>query len=195
MHSFKFCEERFEILGEGSSRRVYALDSEWVAKKPISVGGIWQNSNELSVYKKYQNTTLPICPIDLTRSTNNYIVMRRVTPINEIDDSVDSINDDFDSIVMEYVDVCNLHYNTPTEKKKFIQSIVNSNTDSRIVDFIKRLARFKSETINYLFTDVCSFNCGLLDNKVIVLDYGYPATDEHLTANFYTPLPEYEKYC
>lgn len=193
MHSFKICEEKFECLGEGSSRRVYGLDTEWALKKAISNGGIWQNKNEIQVYKKYKNSTMPLCPIDLSRSTNEHIVMRRVVPINELPESDDELYSSFDGVVMDYVDECHIDYITPAQKREFIKDLISEKYDPRLIEFIKRLARFKSETIHHLFYDTCSFNCGLMDNKVVILDYGYPDVDEHLRPDFYKPLEDYEE--
>lgn len=187
MHTFDVCEKDLELLGEGSSRRVYGLDPEWAIKKPINYGGIWQNANEIKVFKKYKNSTLPICPIDLERSTSQSIFMRRVQPLEDMQLSM------FDGAVMDYVDDCHKKYISTEQKRNFIKEMIDSNYDPKVIEFVKKLARFKSEDIHYFFYDVCSFNCGMLNDQIVIIDYGYP-DDDYRDEHFYTSTKEYERY-
>lgn len=187
------CVEKYDEIGEGSSRIVFGMDNDWVIKLPITYGGHWQNQNEINFYKKYKNTALPLCPIDLSKSTENYIVMKRATPLSELEDEETFLND-FDLCIGRYVEDCTSLYNTHIEKKTFIDELFISGLDQRLIKFMQKLTKFKSSTIETLFYDVCYFNCGLVDNDIVVVDYGYPATDEKMGGKFYEYTTEYNTW-
>lgn len=70
----------FNFLGEGISRKVYALDNKYVIKVPKNKDGIYQNKVEHYVYthidyklKKY------LCPIACFKP--NLMIMERAVPI------------------------------------------------------------------------------------------------------------------
>ena len=192
MYSFEHCTENFDEIGEGSSRIVFGLDNEWVLKLPITNGGIWQNSNEVEFYKKYRNSNLPLCPIDLELSSSDHIVMRRAEPMSELED--DTLYMQFDSIVLSYIEECSEKYKDYKDKLGFIKDLINKRTDIRIIDFIKKLSTIKNSTVQYLFYDVCSFNCGLLNDEIVVLDYGYPDDGTDHGNEFYKNTETYTSW-
>jgi hypothetical protein len=195
MYSFEHCAKNFDYINEGSCRQVYGIDNEWVIKKAYTNGGYWQNQNEIELYKKYKDTILPLCPIDLSKSTESDIFMLRAEAIADMYEKDEKLWDSFDSILMKYLENCVKLYSTEEGKKEFLSELPR-RTDKRLRKFMKKLTKFDSNFISSTFYDVCSFNCGLLNGEIVVLDYGFPEEDIEvpLPENFYHVTTEYDNW-
>lgn len=190
MFSFEYCYKNLEELGEGSSRVVFALDDEWVLKLPITYGGYWQNQNEINFYKKYQKTSLPLCPIDLSKSSENFIVMRRAKQLSDINDDFKLYNL-FDYCMHSYIELCENDM-TAKEKNEFFKSEFDvRERDPRVLSFIKNLNRFNNKTVSHILYDVCSFNSGLINDQIVAVDYGYPEVESDMRENHSQNTIEY----
>lgn len=195
MYTFDFCDKHLNYIAEGTCRIVYGIDESNVIKKAYTNGGYWQNKNEIELYRKYKDTILPLCPIDLSLSTEDDIFMPFTETVNNsLDDSVHEFWNDLDSVLMNYIYECVDHYNDDVSKSKFIASLEARDYDNRIVDFMKKLTYFDSDFIAKTLYDVCSFNCGLLNNEVVITDYGYPDCDYDETPDFYKNNSVYDQW-
>lgn len=195
MYSFEHCEKNFDYINEGSCRQVYGINNEWVIKKAFTNGGYWQNKNEIELYTKYKDTDLPLCPIDLERSTATDIFMARADVIADKYEQEEKLWDSFDVILMSYIEECGEKYITEEAKKKFISELPRK-LDKRLRNFMKKLVKFDSKFISATFYDVCTFNCGILNGEIVVIDYGYPYTEDDvpLPENFYQVTKEYDEW-
>ena len=73
--------EKYNFLGEGIARRVYALDDDYVIKISKGIDGFYQNSVENYIYKNASDELRSIlCPIEYF--TTRYIIMKRATPMS-----------------------------------------------------------------------------------------------------------------
>lgn len=191
MYSFEYCAKNLDYINEGSCRQVYAIDDEWVIKKAFTNGGFWQNKNEIDLYRQYKDTDLPLCPIDLEKSTESDIFMHRAESIADLYEKEEKLWDQFDGLLMKYIENCD----TNEAKQKFISELPRK-TDKRLRKFMKKLIKFEPNFISTVFYDVCSFNCGLLNDEIVVLDYGFPDIERELPLppDFYHLTKEYDEW-
>lgn len=188
--SLEYCQKNLEYFDEGSSRIIFLLDDEWIIKKPIINGGVWQNKNEISLYKNYKNTTFPLCPINLELSNEETIVMKRASPLILNED--ETLYDMFDTIWYSFFDDCEL-LNTKRKQQEFLSEY--QNLDTKISSFYKNIMSFNPNIIKEKLYDICSFNCGIVDNSIVIIDYGYPddGSNENVI-DYYKKTEEYEKW-
>ncbi len=185
MYDFKYCEENFTVLGEGTTRRVYEVDSDIVVKLPVVVGGTLQNRNEIALYKKYKNTVLPLCQLDDRRSTATNIFMKKAIPLETFSANVSY---DFDIYAVDFIESCHDKLKTRSQKDRAIHIIEQAGCDSRVVDFLKKISMFRSEFISRVFYDVVALNCGWCNDSIVVIDYGFP-DNMIINPNYYEKHP------
>ncbi|MDT8716363.1 hypothetical protein IAI10_06810 [Clostridium sp. 19966] len=83
--------KRFLYLGEGISRKVFAINDKYVIKIAKGMEGLYQNKVELYVFKhcgeKYKKY---LCPIIWHKP--DMLVMPRAVPLKSIDSSLKKVN-------------------------------------------------------------------------------------------------------
>jgi hypothetical protein len=78
--------KKYKFLGEGISRKVYAINDDYVIKIAKGYDGIYQNRIENHVFKNASEAQIKyLCPIVWFQTER--LIMRRATPLSNKDNS------------------------------------------------------------------------------------------------------------
>lgn len=153
----------FDYISAGCGRKVYALDDNTVLKIPHDpLWGMEQCQTEINMFELYGDI-LPLCPIDLKYSSNERIIMKRITPIfdasHEFNFSFSQISDMIKTIELSLYSpdwIASL----PFPLRNFTNKIVNSG--------------LTEEEIGNIMFDVSISNMGIdyETEEILILDYG-----------------------
>lgn len=171
MYTLQYCHDNLKIINYGSTRAVFEVDDSTVVKVPFNYGGITQCKNEIYFYEKYKDL-FPLCPV-LPGSNENYVLQSKAINLEEsFYTGDDEWHNSFDLIFWEAFES-----DDNFDIQKYIESI-RDTTDSRLMQFIDKLNKIELKLLRTVCYDISCYNIGLLNNEVVILDYGYP---EYLT--------------
>lgn len=168
-YTLQYCYDNLEVIGSGSTRAVFAIDDSRVIKIPFVKGGIIQCRNEIAFYDKYKSI-FPLCAV-LQGSCENLIVQTRAVTVEECYDSADEAAFRmFDTIFWEAFEC-----DDTIDISQYLDGI-RDKTDSRIMEFMDVLSKIDLKLVRTLCYDISCYNIGLIDNRLVIIDYGFPGT-------------------
>lgn len=197
-----YLDQRLEVVGQGTSRRVYILNSRKVIKLATNDAGIEQNKLEYEVANSkfsplvtriYDNHPQYYWIIaDLVRPISSHVLDPIHSSYNELyTDELDNERTDFGKDYIDYSKITD-------ERFQDVETALDYNKD-QIKDFIKRRNFSKEEKDKLLllneFKNTFSISIGDLfhlyhwgktpDGRVVILDYG-------LNTNIYNNFYDYK---
>lgn len=185
-YTLQYCIDNLPEVNSGSTRTVFIINDDTVVKVPFNRGGIIQCRNELQVFEKYGNI-LPLCPV-LKGSSEDRIFQQKAVVLEECE-MQDSEDDGwyvgFDMIFGNVFESYDIDIN------QYLDSIRDS-TDVRIMDFIDAVLKLPLEVIEEVLYDISSYNIGLIDNRIVVVDYGYLGSLQK-NDEYFDEIPEKSK--
>jgi hypothetical protein len=176
---FEYADKNLRLLGQGSSRWVYLLNSKRVLKLAINNAGIEQNKNELTVSQN------PISKEFTTRVLANapdvsWLVTELVKPLQS-----------YDAGRREFLSLTGFKFSTMTDalyasknllkNKKFLQDVLRRDKNG----FLRKLIRFvKSAGLEVEDISIPEQWGQTPDERIVLLDYGLtPETWDRHYAN------------
>ena len=156
---FKILDKLYKTIGEGSSRRVYLLPDGKVIKIPITVGGFYQNKNEIKIYKKYNNENgiLNKLYLDESDPKGAFVIQDYINPIRT--------PLKFNNLIFNSYDIC-------SDIKEVLQLISRTKKKQYQV-FLYGLIELEKVLKIDRVPDLYDENVGTKKGKILLLDYGY----------------------
>jgi len=178
-----FLETNTEMLGQGSSRNVYLVDSSRALKVSRNTKGIAQNKAELEVYTDPKTNKL-INKIYDYDPNNTWLLVELVRPIETYEEFNELTGID------DYVRSINFHLNLYPQQKfaQFFSNPINQNTKDRVAPFTKMAIMAKKNADLYTPDVTIPSHWGkTADGRVVIYDYG--ATNEVIDKHYFGNTP------
>lgn len=141
------CDDYLSLIGNGTSRSVYQLDSKQVIKVARNVWGYTQNASECNTFKTYGGLGL-FNEITISADSYLWVIQPLATPISNNDTR-------FNEIV------------------KLVKSVEQSKEYATNDEFLQKFHKFLIETKWKFMRDFSKRDSwGFVNNELRILDYG-----------------------
>lgn len=167
-YTLQYCMDNLPEVGSGSTRAVFLVDDSTVVKIPFVCGGYTQCQIEINVYEKYKDV-MPLCKI-LPGSSRERVFQEKALNFEEcyMNGDDDNWNYSFDLIFWEAFES-----DGTISISEYLDSIRDDN-DSRLMEFMDKMNKINIDVVRDVCYDISCYNIGLIDNSIVIVDYGYP---------------------
>lgn len=151
-----FCDDYLTVLGKGTSRKVYRLNSKQVIKVAIDDKGYVQNESECNVFNAYSESKLFT---NIIRNAENYlwVIQPLAIPLNNENEYL-------------FKEIFNVEFSEMVNMLKHLEQKIEYTTDN---EFLTKFKDFLIEADWQFLSDFAKHDSWGIHNEIIqIIDYG-----------------------